>query len=288
MRPEHHPAAARLRKYLLRDEEIIVATHRHWMSVVEPFLTATLSLVAIGAIFMGTGAGGGLVELLLVAWLLLFGRAGARLWEWNLEWFVATNNRILLIYGFIIRKVDMLPMSKVTDMTFHRSIRGRIFGYGTFIFESAGQDQALSDVHFIPNPNETYLQIVGTIFHSKDEADGGHADDEAAHYDDADDIDDEDEDDRVYRSADHSPKWGEERRQSWDDPTARPSLRPEVARLDSEDRARPHLPSHQFSSPVKDRRVDKADLAETLYSSRDADPQTTASPHEHRRRWWQR
>lgn len=283
MRPQEHPEAERLRKYLLHDEQIIVATHRHWMSVMEPFFTATVSLVVIGAILLGTGAGGGLIELLLVAWLLLFGRAGARLWEWNLEWFVATDNRILLIYGFIIRKVDMLPMSKVTDMTFHRSISGRIFGYGSFILESAGQDQALSDLHFIPNPNETYLQIVGTIFHSKDEEDGQDSKADALEDDMVETG--EDEDDRVYNSADHSNRWNENRRHARDDPTARPSLRPEVARIDSPDRATRRSTSREAGSPVKDRRAGKPDPAETLYTSRNLEQD---DPHEHRGRWWQR
>lgn len=265
----------RLRKYLLRDEKIIVATHRHWIAVIEPFLTATLSLIAIGAIFMGTGSGGGLVEFLLIAWLILFGRAVIRLWEWNLEWFVATDSRILLIYGFIIRKVDMLPMSKVTDMTFHRSILGRIFGYGTFILESAGQDQALSDLHFIPDPNDTYLSIVGTIFkHGGDEE---HDEEPEAH-------------EASGAPEVHDP-WDEDWQESWDDPTARPTLRGDLARLHRERRSR-GSGTGKSANPVSDRHGRRrGDLSETLYSSlgsAQAHPYETSSPHENPRRWWQR
>ncbi|WP_168582463.1 PH domain-containing protein [Gephyromycinifex aptenodytis] len=289
MKPEQHPDAERLRKYLLRDERIIVATHRHWVSVIEPFLTATIALIAIAAIFFGTGAGGGLIELLLIAWLILFGRAGARLWEWNLEWFVATDSRILLIYGFIIRKVDMLPMSKVTDMTFHRSILGRLCGYGTFILESAGQDQALSDLHFIPDPNETYLQIVGTIFHSNDDKADAEQESPEAEEPPA----EQPTGRRLYGSKDANDPWEEDWQESWDDPTSRPSLRGEVARLDGAERGHGRRKNaRKASGPVLDRQAGHPDLAETLYSSREsaqADPYTTSSPHEnHRRRWWQR
>ena len=34
----------------------------------------------------------------------------------------------------------MMPLAKVTDMSFQRSPIGRILGYGEFILESAGQD----------------------------------------------------------------------------------------------------------------------------------------------------
>jgi hypothetical protein len=65
----------------------------------------------------------------------------------------------------------MMPLAKVTDMTFQRSFLGRVFGYGTFILESAGQDQALSRVDFIPYPEQLYLEVCALLFPSKDPSD---------------------------------------------------------------------------------------------------------------------
>jgi len=48
--------------------------------------------------------------------------------------------------------------------------RGRILGYGEFIVESAGQDQALSHIKFLPYPEQLYLEVCGLIF--KDKGDG--------------------------------------------------------------------------------------------------------------------
>ena len=45
---------------------------------------------------------------------------------------MATDKRFLLFFGFIRRKVAMMPLLKVTDMTYDRSLLGRIVGYGTF------------------------------------------------------------------------------------------------------------------------------------------------------------
>jgi hypothetical protein len=56
----------------------------------------------------------------------------------------------------------------VTDMTFQRSFPGRVFGYGTFVLESAGQGQALSKVDFIPYPEQLYLEVCDLLFPSKD------------------------------------------------------------------------------------------------------------------------
>ena len=45
-----------------------------------------------------------------------------------------------------------MPLSKVTDLTFQRSLRGRLLGCGTFIVESAGQIQALNRIYYVPRP----------------------------------------------------------------------------------------------------------------------------------------
>jgi hypothetical protein len=44
----------------------------------------------------------------------------------------------------------MMQLTKVTDMTFQRSPIGRLLGFGEFILESAGQDQALTNLGYLP------------------------------------------------------------------------------------------------------------------------------------------
>ena len=68
------------------------------------------------------------------------------------------------------RNVNMMPLAKVTDMTFQRSAWGRILGYGKFILESAGQDQALTNVDYLPYPEQLYLEVCGLIFKDQDES----------------------------------------------------------------------------------------------------------------------
>jgi uncharacterized membrane protein YdbT with pleckstrin-like domain len=90
---------------------------------------------------------------------------------WWVDYFVVTSHRMLLVEGLITRKVAMMPLVKVTDMSFQRSFLGRIFGYGDFILESAGQDQALRTVDHIPYPEQLYLEVCGLIFVPKDSGD---------------------------------------------------------------------------------------------------------------------
>jgi hypothetical protein len=58
----------------------------------------------------------------------------------------------------------MMPLTKVTDMRFERSPAGRLFGFGTFIVESAGQEQALHTIDHLPYPEQLYIEVCGLIF----------------------------------------------------------------------------------------------------------------------------
>ena len=71
---------------------------------------------------------------------------------WWIERIVITDKRVMLAEGFIVHKVGMMPLCKVTDLTFERSIGGRMLGYGTLIVESAGQIQALNRIDYMPRP----------------------------------------------------------------------------------------------------------------------------------------
>jgi hypothetical protein len=49
-------------------------------------------------------------------------------------------------------------------MSYNRSVLGRLLGYGEFVLESAGQDQALRTVSFLPHPDALYEEICLEIF----------------------------------------------------------------------------------------------------------------------------
>ena len=100
----------------------------------------------------------------------LFLNLAVKVWEWAVTYFVVTSQRFVLATGVITRKVNMMPLAKVTDMTFQRSPMGRLLGFGEFILESAGQDQALTNVDYLPYPEQLYLEVCGLIFKDKDES----------------------------------------------------------------------------------------------------------------------
>jgi hypothetical protein len=160
------PAGSKLiAKYLLPGERVVAALRRHWLALIVPL----------------SAAGGGLLLAVLLDIALPRRAAGARdvvwlLWSaavWYLSWeivnwwsdrFVVTDKRLMLVHGLFRRDIDMMPLGKVTDMRYERTILGRLLGFGSFVMESAGQDQALSRVKFVTGPDELYQRICALVF----------------------------------------------------------------------------------------------------------------------------
>ena len=156
---------AELDRYLLDGERLVTAVHQHWGKVAEPVASATVGLVvALWADAKIAPSIGVVSTILWWAWFALVLRMAYLVAEWRHDWFVATDKRLLLLYVFITRKVSMIPLAKVTDMSYERSIPGRILGYGRFVMESAGQDQALREVNWVPQPDHHYRAICAEIF----------------------------------------------------------------------------------------------------------------------------
>ena len=86
---------------------------------------------------------------------------------WWIERIVITDKRVMLAEGIIVHKVGMMPLSKVTDLTFERTLGGRMLGYGTLIVESAGQIQALNRIDYMPRPEEVYEALSELVFGEK-------------------------------------------------------------------------------------------------------------------------
>ena len=110
--------------------------------------------LVIWAVFLG-----------ILAWL------SVQVYAWLEDYFVVTSQRLLLTTGIITRTVNMMPLTKVTDMSFKRSAWGRVLGYGEFVVESAGQDQALRHIRHLPYPEQLYLEVCGLIFKDAGDSD---------------------------------------------------------------------------------------------------------------------
>ncbi len=153
-------------KYLLPGEDAVVVTRRHWAVLIEPTVKF-LPLLLIGGwllLFDPENRVTSFAGLLtLVAALLYY---GLRVAEWWMRHFIVSRRRVLLTSGVIARTVTLLPLRRITDLTWQETLLGQVLGYGTFRFESAGQDQALRHLTYMPDAQTRYRQVSELLFGS--------------------------------------------------------------------------------------------------------------------------
>jgi membrane protein YdbS with pleckstrin-like domain len=161
---------ANVAKYLLPNEELVGMVRRHPAVLLAPSAQAVAGLLAAfilsATVLRGHTA---LTWIVWGLWGLLMLRLIWQVLNWAVDYFVITSKRILLTSGVFTRSVAMMPLSKVTDMSFHRSFAGRLMGFGEFVVESAGQDQALRTIDHIPYPESLYRKVCARIFNVPDE-----------------------------------------------------------------------------------------------------------------------
>jgi len=152
-------------RYLLPHEQQVITVRKHPAVLVRAIALVVGGLVIAGVLSELIGRHGGSVLLVIWgAWAVLLIYLIVQIIEWFENYFVVTSQRMLLTSGLVTRKVAMMPLVKVTDMSFQRNFQGRLLGYGTFILESAGQDQAFRVVDHLPYPEQLYLEVCGLIF----------------------------------------------------------------------------------------------------------------------------
>ena len=169
--PNTDTVPARINRYLLPHERQVISVHQHPAVLFRPVLEVLVGLAIAGWVTSSLVHGNNTAILVIwLLWLILVLRLLWKVFEWWENYFVITSQRMLLSQGFITRKVNMMPLTKVTDMSFQRSAMGQLLGYGEFIVESAGQDQALRNVDHLPYPEQLYLEVCGLIFREKEDS----------------------------------------------------------------------------------------------------------------------
>jgi hypothetical protein len=153
-------------KYLLPGEAVRVATRRHWAVLVGPtakfvpvFLVGGFLLLLDPENQVTSTAG-----LLVLAGSL--GYYALHVAEWWMRHFIVSTRRVLLTSGVIVRTVTLLPLRRITDLTWQETLLGQVLNYGTFRFESAGQDQALRHLTFMPDAQSLYVEVSRLLFGS--------------------------------------------------------------------------------------------------------------------------
>ncbi|MEV0155291.1 PH domain-containing protein [Micromonospora sp. NPDC050686] len=175
-------------RYLFPTERYRGEWKRHWIHLTTPILIGIGATFVLGYLsgFLAGQDVGALTTVAVLLWFAVMGWVAWRVADWWYDRFILTNKRVMVVNGIVTRRVAMMPLVRVTDMKYEQTPTGRALNYGTFVLESAGQEQALREVKNLPNPNELYLRVVEEMYEPQavearlgKEADEAKADDGA-------------------------------------------------------------------------------------------------------------
>jgi membrane protein YdbS with pleckstrin-like domain len=153
-------------RYLFPTERYRGEWKRHYIHLTTPLLVGAAATFVLGYLsgFLAKQEISGLTSAAVIIWLAVMGWVAWKIGDWYFDRFILTNKRVMVVNGIITRRVAMMPLLRVTDMKYEQSPLGRMLNYGTFVLESAGQEQALREVKHLPNPNELYLRVVEEMY----------------------------------------------------------------------------------------------------------------------------
>jgi hypothetical protein len=155
-------------EYLLDTERRVIRIRRHWAVLGwDIFETAALLAICVLVSYILPPSAWVIQNILWYAALLVLVHFAYIIMEWWVERLVVTDKRFVMTVGVFTTKVLMMPISKVTDLTYERTANGRMMGYGTMVVESAGQIQALNRIDYLPRPEEFYDTISELVFGDK-------------------------------------------------------------------------------------------------------------------------
>jgi uncharacterized membrane protein YdbT with pleckstrin-like domain len=153
--------------YILPTERRILRVRGHWALLVKDILESALAMALLMAADAYLPSSQVIDTLTWYAGLVVTLRLTILVLDWWIERIVITDKRVMMSTGIITHRVAMMPLRKVTDLTFQQTVIGRTLGYGTMVVESAGQIQGLNRIEYMPQPDEIYEALTEMIFGEK-------------------------------------------------------------------------------------------------------------------------
>ena len=126
------------RKFLNENEQVILDLRPHWSFFAGPAaaLLASLVLALVAAAWTSSEVVR-LISLVLVLVALVW--CFARWARWYTTNFVVTSDRLIYRHGVFAKRGQEIPLERLNDVSFHRTLIHRILGAGDLLIESAGE-----------------------------------------------------------------------------------------------------------------------------------------------------
>jgi uncharacterized membrane protein YdbT with pleckstrin-like domain len=124
-------------------ERSVLVLHPHWKVLVGPVILGVLVIaaaIAAGvAIPAGRDAGTERLAVLVVAVVLLLIAVVRPVLRWKTTTYELTSGRLRVREGIVARRGRDIPLTRISDVSFTRSLLDRLVGSGRLVVESPGE-----------------------------------------------------------------------------------------------------------------------------------------------------
>lgn len=154
-------------KALGQDEYVLLELRTHWKALVGPafMLVLAVAVATIGVLVMPDFAYRQHLQLAVLGLAVL----AILIWSvWPfLNWYAATytltNQRLITRQGVITRTGRDIPLGRINDVSHERDLVDRIFGCGTLVVWSAGE-QGRIELYDVPHVEQVQREIAELLF----------------------------------------------------------------------------------------------------------------------------
>ncbi|MDD7465957.1 MAG: PH domain-containing protein [Actinomycetaceae bacterium] len=152
-------------KILGDNEHVIQHMREHMKKILLNIVAAVLivAAMAVGLVFMPDSVLPwgqwtlGILSVVLVIIVFLIP------WlKWLTTTFTITNRRIITRRGIFNKRGHDIPLSRISNVAYERSLLDRIFGCGTLVLETSA-DSPLA-LHDIPHVEQVHVQLTNILF----------------------------------------------------------------------------------------------------------------------------
>jgi uncharacterized membrane protein YdbT with pleckstrin-like domain len=149
-----------------KDEHVIRNLRPHWRKVAGP---VALAPIVVGLASYGWFSLPDDSARKILRWVILAAALVILLWWsvrpflfWLTTRYVVTNRRVLMRKGVLSRNGRDVPLTRINDVSFNRTVVERLFGSGTLVIESAGDrgQVALGDVPHVEEVQREIYRLV--------------------------------------------------------------------------------------------------------------------------------
>jgi uncharacterized membrane protein YdbT with pleckstrin-like domain len=153
-------------KLLGADEQVVIHTRTHVKAMLLPALAFVIIAAAIGvgaALIPREARPLGQLAIALLGVVLLIWLVLIPFLRWRTTTYTITNRRLITRSGILNKVGKDLPLNRINEVSYERSLIDRMLGCGSLIVQTAAEDGTIV-LHDVPDVEHVNLEITQLLF----------------------------------------------------------------------------------------------------------------------------